>query len=305
MTAPRTPEQRASFVRSVASDLDVAPELAERLLFLSEAARGHVRGAIGSDTVRALLDCLLDDDVCRYGWRVVEDGGTGLWRLLLSAARPPRDVGPAVLLAYGLARAGAAGEASNVLGGVLRAGEFRRTALEVAADLAEDAGRAALAWSRVVRLGLADQAAEWDALRCVLGCSRRGPCDRARLPGVVHARWLRRRVLRWARRPWSAPAGPQDAGPAGYLAARRSVLPAAEQELLRRWTRTPPSTVTLGETSIWYAVVDGPDRRGHSAGWDSGAPPDAAPGVAVWCLPLPTLVPDQLLLAGTTPGPVW
>lgn len=302
MTAPRTPEQRASFVRSVASDLDVAPELAERLLFLSESARSHARarGATGLPTVRALLDCLLDDEVCRHGWRVVESGDTGLWRLLLDTARPPRDVGPAVLLAYGLARAGAAGEASDVLTSVLRTGEFRRTALELAADLAEDAGRADLAWSRVVRLGLADQAAEWGALRCMLGCSRHGPCDRARLPGVVHARWLRRRLERWARRPWSAPT--TDAGPAGYLKARRSVLPVLEQDLLQRWSHASAGPVTVPNSSRWDATVTGPDGRSHPAGWDSGAPPSAAPGATVWCLLLPTLDPDHFLLADAAPG---
>ena len=34
----RSPEQRARFVRAAASDLDIAPELAERLLLLSESA---------------------------------------------------------------------------------------------------------------------------------------------------------------------------------------------------------------------------------------------------------------------------
>lgn len=67
------------------------------------------------------------------------------------------DVGPAVLHAVALAGGGAAGQALEVITEVVRAGEFRRSAIEVAADLAEDAGRPDLAWAQVVRLGLTDQ----------------------------------------------------------------------------------------------------------------------------------------------------
>jgi hypothetical protein len=157
MTAPRTPEQRARFVRTAASDLDIAPELAERLLFLSESAREHARtGVVDDRTARELIGCLQDDELCGHGWWVAGVEGEALWRLLLRSAQPPRDVGPAVLLAVALARRGAAGEALELIGGVVRQGEFRRSAIEILADLAEDAGRPVLAWAQVERLGLAE-----------------------------------------------------------------------------------------------------------------------------------------------------
>lgn len=307
MTAPRTPEQRARFVRSVASELDVAPELAERLLFLSEASRRHVRsgGRTEPGTVRRLLDCLLDDEVCRHAWCVVEPGDTGLWRQLLAVARPPRDVGPAMLLAFAAARGDAVDEALDVLAGVIRPAEFRRSAIELAADLAEDAGQAALAWSYVVRLGVGGRDADRDALRCVLGCSPQGPCDRAQLAGAAHARWLRHRIARWVRRPWSGTAEPYDAVEAGYLAARRFVVPAGERELLGRWVDVSPEDVTVLETSRWRAILNGPDGLRRTAGWESAAPPDAAPGATLRCRLLPTLVPGEHLAVRATLPPPW
>jgi hypothetical protein len=174
MTAPRSPEHRARFIRVTASDLDIAPELAERLLLLSEAAREHARtGRLDGRAIGALLECLLDEDVCRHAWRVAAAEGEALWRTLFQVARPPRDVGPAVLLAVSLARRGAADEAMDVLTEVVRPGEFRPTAVELLAELAEDAGQPVLAWAQVTRLGLAEPDREWGALRCVLGCSSR------------------------------------------------------------------------------------------------------------------------------------
>src|SRR3954447_14186866 len=139
MTAPRSPEQRARFVRVTASDLDIAPELAERLLMLSESARRHTcTGALDDRTTRVLLDSLVDDDLCEHAWRVAGGEGEALWRALFESARPPLDVGPAVLLAVALARRGAADEALDILREVVRPGEFRRTAIEILAELAED-----------------------------------------------------------------------------------------------------------------------------------------------------------------------
>jgi hypothetical protein len=300
VTAPRTPEQRAGFIRSAASDLDIAPELAERLLLLSESARRHAdTGTTDPRSVRALLDCLLDDEVSRHGWWVARHEGAPLWRLLLRAARPPRDVGPAVLLAVSLAGRGRAGEALDTVTGAVRPREFRRSAIELAAELSEDAGRPAAAWSYVVRLGLTDQAAEWAALRCVLGCSDGGQCARSRLAGVAHARWLRQRVARWARRPWSAPAEPVDAT-AGYLAARRSVLPPGERALLERWPDVRPGPLTVHRSDQWEAVVTGPDGASGVAGWETAA---RAPARAA--LLLPTLVPGEHLLARSAAPPSW
>ncbi len=84
----RSPEQRARFVRVAASDLDVAPELAERLLFLSESARDHARdGSVDDGTVSELLDSLLDDELCQHAWWVAGAEGEDLWRFLLRSAR--------------------------------------------------------------------------------------------------------------------------------------------------------------------------------------------------------------------------
>ena len=316
MTAPRSPDQRARFVRAAASDLDVAPELAEHLLFLSESARDHARtGALSDRTVRALLDCLLDDDVCRHAWWVAAGEGEDLWRLLVRTALPPRDVGPAVLLAVALARRGAAAEALEVIDAAVRPGEFRRSAIELFADLAEDAGQPGRAWTQVARLGLADPDAEWSALRCVLGCSRRRRCDRARLAGVTHARWLRHRIDRWSRRPWSAGV-PDGSGPhpaiegwtdlvAHYLAARAAVLPPGEQQLLARWQRIELTTVTVLASTRWEVAVLDPSGRRRHAGWESVAPASISAGDALRCRLLPTMLRAEDLVVRSTVPPTW
>ena len=317
MTAPRSPDQRARFVRAAASDLDVAPELAERLLRLSEAARHHGRTAATDDrTVRALLDCLLDDDVCRHAWWVAAGEGEDLWRLLVRSALPPRDVGPAVLLAVALARRGAADEALEVVDAAVRPGEFRRSAIELLADLAEDAGQPARAWAQVARLGLADPDADWSALRCVLGCSRHRRCDRSQLAGVTHARWLRHRIGRWSRRAWSARAAGEGDSPsaprerwtdvvAGYLAARAAVLPPGERQLLDRWRQIDRTTVVVVASTRWeLALLDEHGHRRH-AGWESAAPTSVTAGDPLRCWLLPTMLPTEHLVVRSTAPPAW
>ncbi|CAA9290185.1 MAG: hypothetical protein AVDCRST_MAG41-4499 [uncultured Corynebacteriales bacterium] len=318
MSMSRSPEQRARFVRAAATDLDTAPEVASRLLFLSEAAREHAgSGARPADGVlRALLDCLLDDDVCRYGWWVADEG-EALWRLLMGLARLPRDVGPAILLAVALARRDAAADALQILLETIRAGEFRRPAIECAAELAEDCGRPDVAWSLVVRLGLAHADHEWGALRCVLGCSARRQCERSRLAGVTHARWLRHRVARWARRQWSgaqrSPAyrlvhpyvqGRQRWGAmiGGYLAARGTSLPPGERQLLDGWTRVVRREVTVVATSRWETVLSDADSR-WTAGWEAAS--TVGPGTRISCWLLPTLRPGEWLAARSIDVPTW
>ncbi|HEY6745918.1 MAG TPA: hypothetical protein VI357_09370 [Mycobacteriales bacterium] len=268
--------------------------------------------------MRALLRCLLEDELCQHAWWVAAAEGEDLWRLLLRSARPPFDVGPAVLLGVSLARRGAADEALDVVGAASRPGEFRRSALELLADLAEDAGRPALAWTQVERLGLAEPDAEWAALRCVLGCSQRRQCERSRLAGVMHARWLRERLSRWARRPWSNgalglgetpvpraehAAEPWRAGIADYIAARRSVLPVGERELLEQWTRVQRSRVTVMVTAPWEGLIldDAGDCR--VVGWETTA--SSVPvGSEISCWLLPTLVPaEHLLVRWMVPAP--
>lgn len=316
MSPPRTPEQRARYVRSTASDLDVAPDLAERLLFLSESSRQE---SLEESTRRELLDSLLDDELCQNAWWVAATEGEPLWQDLLSAAVPPYDVGPAVLLAVALARRGAADGALRVLEEVVRPGEFRRSAVEMLADLAEDAGRPVLAWTQVERLGLAEPDAEWSSLRCVLGCSARRQCERARLTGVMHARWLRDRLSRWSRRPWSsadsqpdeyAPPRPKPEGErwqvaiATYLSTRSSVLPLGEQELLRSWLRVRRTQVTVLETAPWQGVVLDDTGVHRTVGWETNASSYLPIGSELSCWLLPTLVPaEHLLVRWMVPAP--
>jgi hypothetical protein len=316
----RTPEQRARFIRVAASDLDIAPEHAERLLFLSEAARDHARYRnVDDGKVRELLDFLRDDELCEHAWWVAGAEGEELWRLLLRSAPPPLDVGPAVLLGVALARRGAADEALDVLSVVMRPGEFRRSAIALLADLAEDAGRPALAWVQVERLGLAEPDAEWAALRCVLGCSQRRQCERSHLAGVMHARWLRERLSRWARRPWSggtpepgkplrdrieAGAEPWRTALADYIAVRRTVLPLGERQLLEQWSESRRSRVTVVQTSPWEGVVldDAGDCR--VIGWETTALSSVPVGSELTCWVLPTLVPaEHLLVRWMVPTP--
>ncbi len=314
----RSPEQRARFVRAAASDLDIAPELAERLLFLSESARDHARyGTVDDGTVRELLTSVLDDELCQHAWWVAGAEGEDLWRFLLRSARPPLDVGPAVLLSVALARRGAADEALEVVGAAMRPGEFRRSALELLADLAEDAGRPELAWAQVERLGLAEQGAEWSALRCVLGCSQRRQCERSQLTGVMHARWLRERLSRWARRPWSGgalePGEPQrtDGGVepwraaiADYIAVRKAVLPVGERQLLVQWTRSRRRRVTVMERSPWEGVVLDDAGNCRVIGWETTGSSSVAVGSELSCWVLPTLVPaEHLLVRWMVPTP--
>jgi hypothetical protein len=309
MTAPRNPEQRARFVRVTASDLDIAPETAEQLLLLSEAARERARaGGLDDGAMGRLLDVLCEDDLCRHAWRVAATEGEALWRSLLRSASPPRDVGPAVLLAVALARRGAADEAMDVLAGVVRPGEFRPTAIEMLAQLAEDAGRPLLAWSQVARLGLAEPDRDWGTLRCVLGCSSRRQCERSRLAGAMHARWMRARVFRWSRQPWSGgDLDPESSAPGtrsgawrsairGYVAARQAVLPPGERDLLDQWSTVERARVTVVETSSWEGVVLDETGERRLVGWDSSALGHQPVGSELNCWLLPTLIPGEHLL---------
>jgi hypothetical protein len=252
---------------------------------------------------------LLDDDLCRHAWRVAATEGEALWRSLLDSASPPRDVGPAVLLAVALARRGAADEAMDVLIDVVRPGGFRPTAIEMLAELAEDAGRPLLAWSQVTRLGLAEPDRDWGALRCVLGCSSRRQCERSRLAGAMHARWLRVRLSRWSRRPWSGgDLGPENGAAPGarigdwrsaigaYVAVRRAMLPVGERELLDQWSQVERARVTVMETSPWDGVVLDHSGECRLVGWESRASSDMSVGSELSCWVLPTLVPGEHLL---------
>ena len=312
-------------MRSTAADLDVSPELAARLLTLSDGARRHEAhdGRIDAGDVRGLLEVLLDDELCRHGWWVAAVEGERLWRLLVERSRPPHDIGPAVLLAVSLARRNAADEALAVIRAAIRPREFRRSAIEIGIDLAEDAGRPDLAWDLVVKLGRPDPVAQWGALWCVLVCSGGRSCPRSRLVGATHARWLRRRLYRWARRPWSGcmPAhssggaepelrlrryeeDPVALAAAGYLASRASLLPAGERRLLSLWSGVRRRRLAVVESGPFELVVDDGGRR-RVAAWDDIAPSGVAAGRAVDGWLLPTLVPSEHLLVASVPPAPW
>ena len=178
-------------------------------------------------------------------------------------------------------------------------------------------GRPDLAWAQVVRLGLAHPDQEWGTLRCVLGCSERRQCERSRLTGVTHARWLRRRASRWARRLWSggrrSPAyrlvqpyvqGPQPWGAVigGYLAGRRSSLPLGEQQLLEGWKQVRRTEVTVVRATRWEAVLGDADT-GWRAGWEAAS--SVAAGMRISCWLLPTLHPGEWLAARSIDVPAW
>jgi hypothetical protein len=244
--------------------------------------------------------------------------GGALWRSLLRSASPPQDIGPAALLAVALARRGADDEAMDVLAGVVRPGEFRPTAIELLAELAEDAGQPLLAWTQVARLGLAEPDQDWGTLRCVLGCSPRGQCERSRLAGAMHARWLRARLSRWSRRPWSGGdldpesatargtrTGAWRSAIGGYVAARSAVLPVGERQLLDQWSTVERARVTVIETSPWQGVVLDATGECRLVGWESSASSHQPVGSALSCWVLPTLVPGEHLLVRWMVSTPW
>jgi hypothetical protein len=312
MSATRTADQRAAFVRSTAADLDVAPDLAERLLALSEAARARERtGPLDDRLRRRLLATLTDDELCRHVWWVAAAEGEPLWRELLDTAQPPHDVGPTVSLAVALAARGAPDEAFLLVHRLLRAGVLRRSVLELGIDLAEDAGQAGLAWSWAERLDAGTPEQRWADLRCAAG--RGGQASGCGPAGVAHARWLRRRIHRWARRSWSplpdlppdpiedttAPAAdPVAAAAVAYLRGRRSLLPAGERDLLGLWARTARRYFSVVRVGRHDLVLDDGGRR-CLAGWEGDPPP--TPTVDGWLLP--TLAAGHALFVSSSRPP--
>ena len=83
----------------------------------------------------------------------------------------------AVLLAVALARRGAAEGALTILTEVVRPGEFRRCAVEMLAELAEDAGQPVFGLEQVVRL--VPQSRTGSGVRCGAFWARLPPSVRA------------------------------------------------------------------------------------------------------------------------------
>lgn len=314
MPVPRTADQRAAFVRTTVAELDVAPDLAERLLALSEAGRAReISGHLDDVRRRWLLAELLDDELCRHAWWVAAAEGELLWRELLDSARPPHEAGPALLVAVALATRDASDAAFELIRHALRSCRQRRSLLELGVDLAEDAGSAELAWSWVTRLGVDEADGRWADLRLVAAGHRGRGAGRS--AGIVHARWLRRRADRWTRRSWSplsgAPPDPAEsriaadpvaAAAVDYLRGRSPLLPLVEKDLLRRWARTARRHFTVARLGQDRLVLEDSGRP-RVVGWEGDAPSELARPAVVDGWLLPTLVAGEGLFVSCSRPP--
>jgi len=331
------PAQPLRFLQSATRDHDVPAPLARRLLELSDAARAFDADRAWLDSARRhrLLAELRDDTLCEHARLMAPDEGEQLWRELLSRARPPDDAGPALLLAISLDARCAADEARDVLDAVLRPGEYRRWALELAIDLAEDGGRPDRAWELLGRLGADRRMARYGTLHCVVFCTAELGCPAARRPATVRARWLWQRARKWAAYPWSelhlggdeqellrAEGGPlaellqehgslQGTGPMsrglfGYLRRRWRLLPEDERKLVLRWLRVQWRRYLVVETRDYELVVSDAYGQTHTAGTEEiKADRTWLPGDMISGWLLPTSAPDERLLVLNTAPAAW
>jgi hypothetical protein len=337
MPTPRTPAQRLRFVQSATGDHSVSAALAQRLLELSEAARAFSadRGWLDRARRARLLAELRDDKFCDRARLVAADEGEQLWRELLSRARPPDDVGPALLLAVALDTRCAADEARDVIDPVLRPGEYRRWALELGMDLAQDGGRPERAWELLARLGVDRRIARYDTLRCVVSCDPENGCDPARFAATVRARWLWQRAREWVSRPWSElhlgaderelilaeggplaelvreqgalrGVGPMSQGLLGYLRQRWRLLPENERGLLLRWLRVQWRRYSVVESREYHLVLVDAYGQHHVAGTEEvRADATWGPGDMVSGWLLPTSSPGERLFVLNTAPAAW
>jgi hypothetical protein len=286
---------------------------------------------------RMLLAALRDDALCGQARATAAQRGERLWRELLSRAGPPDDVGPALMLAYSLDACGAAAEARHVVERVLRPGTYRRRALELAMELAQDAGDAARAWELLRLLGVDRRLPRYSTLRCLVSCTPDHGCAAAGRQGIVRSRWLWQRARDWVSAPSSdlrlgeaerqlllaegSPLadivradgallgiGPMSQGLFAYLRCRWRLLSETERGLVLRWLRTqrrPYSVAAVHENEM--VLVDAYGRH-HLAGTEHG-PVDSGwrldDMVSGWLLP--TCAPDEHLLildtAAVAPSP--
>ena len=336
MPRPRTPGQRVQFLVSARSELDISPILARRLLELSEAARRHSADPSWLHRSRGLwlLDELGDDALCEHARLVAADEGEQLWRELLARSKPPDDVGPALLLAVSLDARCAADEAYDVLRPVVRPGECRRWAFDLAMDLTEDGGDPRLALDALDRLGVDRDRPRYSALHCLVHCAPHGDCPSMRLAGAARARWLWGRAKRWVRLPWAdmqigAEAdhlliaeggaladvvrefaalrgpGPMSRGLFGYLRARWARLPSAERDLLLRWIRVRWRRFTVLDATPYELVLadEAGDQAVAAAAEETPADRTWASGDIVSGWLLPTAVPaEHFFVVNNTPA---
>jgi hypothetical protein len=337
MSAPRTPPQRRLPTHAAAPGRDLPEALARRLRVLADDARAFDAdpGSLTEARRDRLLRELRDDALCEHARLLAADEGERLWRELLSRSRPPDDVGPALLLAVSLDSRCAADQAWDALDQVLRPGAYRRWALELGVDLAQDAGRPDRAWALLELLGVDRRIARYETLRCVVSCTADRGCGAARLAGVVRARWLWQRAREWAsssRARWQLGdderelvlaeggqladlvreqgslrgIGPMSQGLFGYLRCRWRLLPEGERDVALRWLRTRWHRYAVVEAHEYELVLTDAYGQRHRAGtedilasriWHAG---DVVSG---WLLP--TAVPDQRLLVLNTAPAAW
>jgi hypothetical protein len=337
MSTPRTPARRPRFVESGARNHDLPAALARRLLELSEAAHAFPADRCWLTGARRsrLLAELRDEMLCEHARLVAADEGEQLWRELLGRASPPDDVGPALLLAVSLDARCAADEARDVIEAVLRTGEYRRWALELGVDLAQDGGQPERAWELLGRLGADRRMARYATLHCVLFCTADAGCAACGPRGVVRARWLWQRACEWVRSPWSElhlgederqlllaeggplaellreqgslrGIGPMSQGLFGYLRRRWRLLPEDERVLLLRWLRTQWRRYSVVEAREHELVLADAYGRCHVAGTeDIGVDGAWRPGDMVSGWLLPTVAPGERLLVLNTAPAAW
>jgi hypothetical protein len=335
-TSP-TSTQRLRFLRSATRGYDLPASLAYRLLELSDAARAFDADVTWLDGARRrrLLAELRDDTLCEHARLMAADEGEQLWRELLSRASPPDDVGPALLLAVSLDGRCAADEARDVLDAVLRPGEYRRWALDLGVDVAEDGGRPDRAWELLGRLGADRRMARYSTLHCVVFCTAELGCPAARRSATVRARWLWQRARKWAASPWSElhlggdeqelllaeggplaellrehgslrGIGPMSRGLFGYLRHRWRLLAEGERDLVLRWLRVQWRRYLVVETHDYELIVADAHGQTNIAGIEeTKAGGTWLPGDMISGWLLPTSAPDERLLVLNTAPAAW
>lgn len=336
MSRPRGPIQRADFLSSVTTELGLSAMQARRLLDLSEAARRHELEPASLDRAgaEALLIDLLDDGLCSHARLIAAQEGEPLWRDLLARAKPPQDVGPALLLAVALDARCAGDEAYQVLRSVLRPGESRRWIVEFASELAEDGGRPEEAWELLGGLGADVGRSRHSPLRCLVDCVPTR-CPAVRLQAAAQARWLWQRARRWVQRPWAdlrsgdeagllliaeggplaqlvrehgplRGTGPMSRGLFGYLRARWRLLPDTERDLLLRWLRTRWRHYTIVEATPYELVVYDEAGVRYVAGTEEVLSRRSwEPGDQVCGWLLPTVASDEHVFVLNTAPTAW
>jgi hypothetical protein len=100
----------------------------------------------------------------------------------------------------------------------------------------------------------------------------------------------------------SSAADPIAAAALGYLNGRRSLLPAAERDLLGLWTRTARGSFSVVRAGRRQAVLDD-GRRRRVASWEGAVPRHVRAGAVVDGWSLPTLATGRTLFVASSRPP--